>query len=169
MWWNVKHHIHWIFVEGNNTRAKLRNALKSMVSQDCSCHVGVFYVCSWCHLKSSYSWQQFAELWFAMICTQERSGIVVSIQKNNLCTCVVALTKEETLFINVVFCFVCVCVFVDLYGIEEEQWKRIGKIIMKGLFSVERKNKSVCLISFSKEVFFLWFLCVRSVLLWVCV
>jgi hypothetical protein len=40
---------------------------------------------------------------------------------------------------------------------------------MKGLFSVERKNKSVCLISFSKEVFFLWFLCVRSVLLWVCV
>lgn len=31
-------------MEGNNMRAKLRNALKSMVSQDCSCHVGVYYV-----------------------------------------------------------------------------------------------------------------------------
>ncbi len=92
-----------------------------------------------------------------------------SIQKNNLCTCVVALTKEETLFMNVIFCFVCVCVCVDLYGIEEEQRKRIGKIIMKGLFSVERKNKSVCLIIFSKEFFFCDFcVCDRCVVMGAC-
>ncbi len=62
---------------------------------------------------------------------------------------------------------VCVCVCVDLYGIEEEQRKRIGKKIMKGLFSVERKNKSVCLIIFSK-VLFLWFLCVWEVCCYGC-
>jgi hypothetical protein len=51
---------------------------------------------------------------------------------------VVALTKEETLFMNVIFSFVCVCGFVwDRGGAMKDE----RKIIMKGLFSVEKKTK----------------------------
>lgn len=70
---------------------------------------------------------------------------------------------------NVIFCFVCVCVFVDLYGIEEQAMKEDRKKIMKGLFSLERKNKSLCLIIFSKKVFFCDFcVCDKCVVMGVC-
>jgi hypothetical protein len=80
---------------------------------------------------------------------------------------VVALIKEETLFMNVIFCFVCVCVcgFVwDRGGAMKEDRKKI----MKGLFPVERKNKSVFNF-FSKEVFFCDFcVCDKCVVKGVC-
>ncbi len=68
-----------------------------------------------------------------------------SIQKNNLCTCVVALTKEETLFMNVIFCFVCVCVCVcgfvwDRGGATKEDRKKNNERI---ILSREEKQKCV--------------------------
>jgi len=61
---------------------------------------------------------------------------------------------------------VCVCGFVwDRGGAMKED----RKLIMKGLFSVERKNKSVCLIIFSKEFFFCDFcVCDRCVVMGAC-
>lgn len=47
--------------------------------------------------------------------------------------------------------------------------KEDRKKIMKGLFSVERKNKSVRLIIFEQKKKIVICVCVISVLLWVCV
>jgi len=61
---------------------------------------------------------------------------------------------------------VCVCGFVwDRGGAMKEDRKKI----MKGLFSVERKNKSVRLIIFEQKKKIVICVCVISVLLWVCV
>jgi hypothetical protein len=54
---------------------------------------------------------------------------------------VVALTKEETLFMNVIFCFVCVCGFVwDRGGATKEDRKNNNERI---ILSREEKQKCV--------------------------